>query len=103
MAYLLPLVAFYKTCSFGYFFFTFCAISDIKHDIEELEKRGATHITIDHGIYYESSYVTIEPICRRLETDEEYAKRLKNQESLNKQRIERELKQLNELRLKYGV
>lgn len=78
-------------------------ISDLKHDIEELEKRGATHITIDHGIYYESSYVTIEPICRRLETDEEYAKRLKNQESLNKQRIERELKQLNELRLKYGV
>ena len=47
-------------------------ISKLKKDIEEIEKLGATHVNIDSAIIYDDSYVIIDPICRRLETDEEF-------------------------------
>lgn len=77
-------------------------ISQIKKDIEELEKLGATHIDIEHGVSYECSYVEIDAICRRIETDEEFEKRKKEVEARKERNKQRELEQLAKLKLKYG-
>jgi len=77
-------------------------ISQLKKDIEELEKLGATHVNIEHGISYDCSYVEIDAICRRIETDEEFEQRKKEIEARQEQNKQRQLKQLAELKSKYG-
>ena len=78
-------------------------ISKLKSDIEALEKLGATHVEIEHGINYDCSYVEIGAICRRIETDEEFEQRKKEVEARQEQNKQRELKQLQELKTKYGL
>ena len=78
-------------------------IERLKKDIEELEKIGATHVNIEHGISYDCSYVEIDAICRRIETDEEFEQRKKEVEARQEQYRQRELKQLAELKAKYGL
>lgn len=78
-------------------------ISKLRADLDELEKLGATHIDIKASVFYDSSELTIEAKCERLETDEEFEKRvnkIKQREALEKQR---ELNELNRLRQKYGL
>lgn len=77
-------------------------ISQLKKDIEELEKLGATHVNIEHGISYDCSYVEIDAICRRIETDEEFEQRKKEVDARQEQYRQRELKQLADLKSKYG-
>lgn len=76
-------------------------ISKLKNDIEEIEKLGATHVNIDSAIIYDDSYVIIDPICRRLETDEEFETRKMISELSLKENRERELRQLEILKAKY--
>lgn len=76
-------------------------ISKLKKDIEEIEKIGATHVNIDSAIIYDDSYVIIDPICRRLETDEEFETRKTISELSLKENRERELRQLEILKAKY--
>lgn len=76
-------------------------ISKLKKDIEEIEKLGATHVNIDSAIIYDDSYVIIDPICRRLETDEEFETRKTISELSLKENRERELRQLEILKAKY--
>jgi len=78
-------------------------ISELKKDIEELEKLGATHVNIEHGVSYDCSYVRIYAICRRIETDEEFEFRKKEFEAHQEQNRQRELKQLAQLKSKYGM
>ena len=78
-------------------------ISQLKKDIEELEKLGATHVNIEHGISYDCSYVEIDAICRRIETDDEFEQRKKEVEARQEQRKQQELKQLADLKAKYGL
>ena len=78
-------------------------ISQLKKDIEELEKLGATHVSVDHGISYDCSYVTIDAICRRIETDEEFEKRKNEYEARQAETKRRELKYLEEIKSKYGL
>ena len=78
-------------------------ISKLKSDIEVLEKLGATHVEIEHGISYDCSYVEIDAICRRVETDEEFEQRKKQVEARQEQKKQRELKQLQDLKSKYGL
>jgi hypothetical protein len=78
-------------------------ISQLKKDIEELEKLGATHVNIEHGVSYDCSYVEIDAICRRIETDEEFELRKKEFEAHQEQNRQRELKQLAQLKSKYGM
>lgn len=78
-------------------------ISQLKKDIEELEKLGATHVNIEPGISYDCSYVEIDAICRRIETDEEFEQRKKEVEARQEQRKQQELKQLADLKAKYGL
>lgn len=79
------------------------SIEQLKKDIEEIEKLGATHVNIEHGISYDCSYVDIDVICRRIETDEEFEQRKKEDEAIQERRRQRELKQLAELKAKYGL
>ena len=79
------------------------SIEQLKKDIEELEKLGATHVNIESVIdYYDDcSYVVIDAICRRIETDEEFEQRKKEVEAQQEQRKQQELIQLAELKAKY--
>ena len=77
-------------------------ISQLKKDIAELEKLGATHVNIENSISYDCSYVEIDAICRRIETDYEFEQRKKEAEARQNQIKQRDLKQLEELKAKYG-
>lgn len=77
------------------------SIEKLKKDIEEIENLGATHVNIEHGISYDCSYVEIDVICRRIETDEEFEQRKKEVEARQEQYRQQELKQLIELKAKY--
>ena len=57
------------------------SIEQLKKDIEELEKLGATHVNIEPFISYDCAYVEINAICRRIETDEEFEQRKKEAEA----------------------
>lgn len=78
-------------------------ISKIRADLDELEKLGATHIEIEANVFYDSATLNIEAKCERLETDEEFKKRIneiKQREAITKQR---ELNELNRLKQKYEM
>lgn len=77
-------------------------ISELKSDIEKLEKLGATHVEIEHGVYYDSSFITINAICRRIETDEEFKQRKKEIEEIKEKNRQIELNQFEILKRKYG-
>jgi len=74
-------------------------ISQIKKDIEELEKLGATYIDIEPGEGEISANCEI--FCRRIETDEEYEKRIEEDKKEQEEIKRRELKLLEELKFKY--
>ena len=78
-------------------------ISKLKKDLEVLEKLGATDVEIDPYIEYDSAYVKIEAYCERLETDEEFEQRKKQVEARQEQMRQRDLKQLADLKSKYGL
>lgn len=79
--------------------YTQVSLSEIKEDLDALEKLGATHIEFDTNDYE----LSIKPIKQREESDEEFSKRLKfikeREEVIKKQ----ELQQLETLRKKYNV
>lgn len=76
-------------------------ISEIKKDIEELEKLGATSINIQIEYDYGEASLEIKAVSLRQETDEEYKQRI-DAENENQKKIEkRELEQLNRLKEKY--
>lgn len=79
------------------------SIEQLKKDISEIEKLGATHINIIHGISYYCSYVEIDAICRRIETDEEFEQRKKDIEARQEQHRQYELKLLAELKAKHDI
>ena len=78
-------------------------ISKLKEDLEALEKLGATHVEIYPYTEYGSAYAKIQAYCERIETDEEFEKRKKQVEARQEQMRQRELKQLDDLQLKYGL
>ena len=79
------------------------AIEQLKKDIKELEKLGANRVDIEPYISYDCPHIEINAICRRLETDEEFEQRKKEVEARQEQYRQRELKQLAELKAKYGL
>lgn len=77
-------------------------ISKMKQDLENLEKLGATHIEIDPP-EYDSSFVEINVISRRIETDEEYNERMKKIDAENEHQKEMDLYLLEKIKTKYGL
>jgi len=78
-------------------------ISQIKKDIEELEKLGATHVEIDIESGHGDSYIEIKAFSHRLETDDEYQQRIDEQNKRQEDMKRRELEQLEKLKSKYGL
>ena len=75
------------------------SITQIKQDLEELEKLGATHINIQ---YWHDDGIEISATSERFETDEEYNKRIQQLELKNQTVKEKELQELQRLINKYG-
>ena len=67
-------------------------IGKLKQDLEAIEKLGATHVEIEHGIDYDCSYVTIEAMAERIETDDEFNARIsesnRRQEDIKRRELE---------------
>ncbi|MCK9416002.1 hypothetical protein M0Q97_05015 [Candidatus Dojkabacteria bacterium] len=78
-------------------------ISQIRKDLDELEKLGATHVEIEASVYYDSATLEINAISERIETDEEFEQRKKEIEFRQEQIRQNELKQLEQLKSKYGL
>lgn len=76
-------------------------ISKIRQDLNELERLGAEEIIIEANNSWDVPYLEIEAVYRRLETDEEFERRVamyKKQQEIVKAK---ELRQLEELKNKY--
>lgn len=78
-------------------------IGQIRKDLDELEKLGATHIEIEASVYFDSARLEIKAISERLETDEEFEQRKKVNEIRQEEIRQNELKQLEQLKSKYGL
>lgn len=83
-------------------------INKLREDLDALEKLGATHIDIEpynvdvYEPYNDCAYVDIEAKCERFETDQEFENRVAQLKSLEQTTKNRELEQLEKLKLKYG-
>ena len=78
-------------------------ISKLRVDLDAVEKLGATHIEIEHGVSYDSSYVEIYAIAQRIETDDEFNTRVLELNSRQDEIKRRELQELEKLKAKYGL
>lgn len=78
-------------------------ISQIKSDLEELEKLGTTHVVIEGGSDgYDGYYIDSSAIARRIETDDEFLQRKKETERWNNMAEERDLREYERLKQKYN-
>lgn len=78
-------------------------IKKIKEDLNELEKLGATTIDIEPQEFYGSLGVGIEAYFSRLETDEECKSRINGEERHKEYLKQRDLKELERIKSKYGI
>lgn len=77
-------------------------IKKLKEDLDAIEKLGATFIEIEHGINYDCSWVSIEPIAVQIETDEECKARINEADIRQEETKRRDLQELERLKLKYN-
>lgn len=85
-----------------YFDWTYgVTITQIREDLDALEKLGVTSIDMDTMDNYGSISISIEAISNRLETDEEYFERKKKEDEFADKLKQAELKQLEILQNKY--
>ena len=77
-------------------------ISKLRADLDAVEKLGATHIEIEHRASYDSSYIEIDAIANRIETDEECSTRLAEMKHRQDEQTRREREQFEKLKSKYG-
>ena len=79
-------------------------ISKIREDIDEMEKRGITHINIELSEYYPYCYsISMKAEIHRLETDEEYEERTMCEAYKLKTNEARELAEYERLKKKFGI
>ena len=80
------------------------SISKIREDIDEMEKRGITHINIELSRYCTDCYsISMRAEIHRLETDEEYEERIMSENSKLKANEARELAEYERLKKKFGI
>lgn len=92
-----------KTIKIKYYFdWTYgVEIKQIREDLYNLEKLGATHIYLDYGLCYDDAYLNIDAYYTRLETDEEYEMRMRETKAKEDLEKQRELNLLENLKKKY--
>lgn len=78
-------------------------IKKLREDLDALEKLGVTEIEIEPQDNWGSPSITIEAFIKRIETEEEFLERKQRVENHNEDIKQRELKQLEKLKQKYGI
>jgi hypothetical protein len=78
-------------------------IKKIKEDLDELEKLGVTDILFKAEECYGESTVVIEAFTKRIETDEEFKKRIDIENQRQEYIRQRELAELERIKSKYGL
>ena len=78
-------------------------ISKIRTDLDVIEALGATHVEIEAAMSHDQPYVTIEAISEHLESDQEFADRVNEEEKRQLEIKTSELELLKKLILKYGL
>lgn len=78
-------------------------ISKLRSDLDEIEKKGATHILIEGYGDDNWSGVNFKAYVDRLETDEEHQQRILSDDQRAEAIRELELKELLRLKQKYGL
>lgn len=76
-------------------------LSQIKEDIEKLEKQGITHINIELVGYYENQCISIKTEIQRLETEREFDERVNIEKKKLKIIEARELAEFERLKKKF--
>lgn len=80
------------------------SISKIREDIDEMEKRGITHINIELYELYPYCYsISMKAEIHRLETDGEYEERTMCEAYKLKTNEARELAEYERLKKKFGI
>lgn len=78
------------------------SISEIRKDLDILEKEGVTHIEIGTERDWDGGFdITIDTFYKRLETDGEYSKRIEKEYLESERFRQNELQQLEILKKKY--
>jgi hypothetical protein len=78
-------------------------ISQIRHDLDQLEKLGATHIDITYEQIYDSVSIEITAESHRLETAEEFTERKTQTAKQLEQQRQNDLKLFENIKAKYGL
>jgi hypothetical protein len=78
-------------------------ISQLRNDLDIIEKLGATHVNISARGDGDYSYMEVLAINEREETNEEFALRLEIKQKKEAEIQRRELAELQRIRLKYGI
>lgn len=78
-------------------------IKKIKEDLDELEKLGVTDILFKAEEFYGETTVVIEAFTKRIETDEEFKKRIDIENQRQEYIRQRELAELERIKSKYGL
>lgn len=79
------------------------SLDRIKQDVSAIEALGATHINIDHGIDFDSSYIRITVLNSRVETDEEFEKRVLEIRTKTKEIKKRDMEYFQKIKEKYNL
>lgn len=95
----------HKIVDTGYYFDWEYAvpISKIREDIDEMEKRGVTHVNIELFDQYGGNGISMKAEIHRLETDEEYEERTMCEAYKLKTNEARELAEYERLKKKFGI
>lgn len=78
------------------------SIQKLREDLVELEKRGAKNVSIRSSVDYDSSSLNIDAFVDRIETDEEFQKRIFEEKTKQDEIKRRDLCLLNDLKRKYN-
>jgi hypothetical protein len=76
-------------------------ISKLEEDIKAIKELGANYILVESRCEYDCAATVIEPIAKRMETEEEYIERMREIENYKEREKQRELNQLKALKEKY--
>jgi hypothetical protein len=76
-------------------------ISQLREDLDALEKLGVTHVDIEASERYGCAYLDIEAFATRMETEEECKERLSELKRRDDEIKRRDLEQLQKLQDKY--
>ena len=77
------------------------SIEEVRENLDAVEKLGATHIEIEKEEDFGSTSIYVKAYTIQLETDEEYAARMKMLNDMAEAKRLAELAQLEELKKKY--